>query len=71
MQGRNYTEFVAWQKTIELVEAIYDEIREFSSPELHGLRLQIRRAGFSVPSNIAEGQGRKSTAHFAKSKHRF
>jgi len=64
MKVKNYTELVAWKKAMELVQAIYDETKDFPSPELYGLRLQIRKAGISVPSNIAEGQGRMSTAEF-------
>ena len=42
----------------------YEETKGFLSPELYALRLQIRKAGVSVPSNIAEGQGRKPTPEF-------
>ncbi len=64
MKVRNYTELVAWQRAMDLVYAIYDATESFSKEERYGLRAQLRRAGVSVPSNIAEGQGRSSTAEF-------
>jgi four helix bundle protein len=64
MAVKNYTELIAWQKAIDLVEAVYHLSRQFPRDELYGLVSQIRRAAVSVPSNIAGGQGRWSTAEF-------
>ena len=61
---RSYRELIAWQQAMDLVEAVYVTTKEFPSEELYGLTSQLRRAGISVPSNIAEGQGRKSTKEF-------
>ncbi len=61
---RSYRELIAWQKAMDLVEAVYITTKEFPSEELYGLTSQLRRAAISVPSNIAEGQGRKSTKEF-------
>lgn len=66
MGVRNYTELIAWQKSIDLVEAVYTLSRQFPREEVYGLTAQIRRAAVSVPSNIAEGQGRWSTGEFVQ-----
>lgn len=64
MTVRNYSELVVWQKAMDLVEKIYEVSKRFPKEELYGLISQIRRAAVSIPSNIAEGQGRKSTSEF-------
>jgi len=57
----DYRDLVAWQKAMDLVERVYLATNEFPREERYGLTSQIRRAAVSVPSNIAEGQGRRST----------
>lgn len=61
---RNYTELQVWQEAMNLVDQVYDASRSFPREEMFGLTSQIRRAAVSVPSNIAEGQGRTSTKEF-------
>ena len=51
---------------MDLVKQVYDLTDRFPREELFGLTSQIRRAIVSVPSNIAEGQGRSSTKEFLK-----
>jgi len=62
----HYRELVAWQKAMDLVAEIYRITRSFPREELYGLTNQIRRAAVSVPSNIAEGQGRGAGSAFAQ-----
>jgi four helix bundle protein len=59
-----YSELLVWQKAMNLVEAVYRATRGFPSNERFGLVSQLQRAAVSVPSNIAEGHGRKSTGAF-------
>ncbi|MBN2135613.1 MAG: four helix bundle protein [Acidobacteria bacterium] len=53
-----------WKLGIDLVEKIYQVTREFPKEEIYGLTSQIRRAGISIPSNIAEGAARKNTKEY-------
>jgi four helix bundle protein len=62
--GRSYKDLFAWQKSMDLVTAIYRTTAGFSKDELFGLTSQLRRAAVSIPSNIAEGQGRLSEKEF-------
>lgn len=61
---RSYRDLIAWQKAMDLVELVYTATRDWPKDETYGLSNQIRRAAVSVPSNIAEGQGRTSTKEF-------
>ena len=51
---------VAFQRALDLVVEVYSVTSSFPRTELYGLTAQLRRAAISVPSNIAEGQGRLS-----------
>jgi four helix bundle protein len=62
--SRNYRDLVAWQRAMDLVEAVYAVTREFPGDERFALTSQLRRAAVSIPSNIAEGEGRRSRNEF-------
>ena len=64
MQASRDQDLVAWQKAIEFVQRIYAITAKFPQEEMFGLKSQMRRAAVSVPSNIAEGQGRASRGEF-------
>jgi four helix bundle protein len=61
---RSYRDLIAWQKAVELVTEIYLISKKFPNEELFGLMSQLRRAAVSIPSNIAEGQGRLGRKEF-------
>jgi len=61
---KSFHDLIVWQKAMDLVEANYKVTKSFPKEELYGLTNQIRRALDSIPSNIAEGQGRDSTKEF-------
>ena len=60
----NFKELLVWKKSIELVTEIYEITATFPSEEKYGLVSQIRRAAVSIPSNIAEGNARRSSADY-------
>jgi four helix bundle protein len=66
MAGQNYRDLIAWQRAMDLVEATYTASATFPRDEMYGLTQQLRRSVVSVPSNIAEGQGRGSIREFAQ-----
>jgi four helix bundle protein len=66
MKVRNYQDLIVWQKAMDLVEEIYAASRNFPREEIYGLTSQLRRAAVSIPPNITEGQGRRTTADFVR-----
>ena len=59
-----YEDLQAWQKAMDFVADVYRVTMQFPKDELYGITSQLRRAAVSVPSNIAEGQGRQTTGEF-------
>ena len=59
-------EIWVWQKSIALVKQIYQLTRNFHNDEKFGLVSQMRRAAVSIPSNIAEGQARRTTGDYVR-----
>jgi len=56
---RTHKDLKIWQRSVALVTRVYKLTENFPKSEMWGLTNQIRRAAVSVPSNIAEGSGRK------------
>ena len=65
-QIRSFRDLVAWQKAIELCKGVYAISATFPDAERFGLTSQIRRAAVSIPSNIAEGYGRRRTKDYIR-----
>lgn len=57
-----YTELEVWKEARILVNSIYQISKAFPKEEMYGLTSQIRRCAVSIPSNIAEGCGRRTSA---------
>lgn len=69
VSARNYRELIVWQDAIKIAKAVYQLTGKFPKEETYALANQIRRAAVSVPSNIAEGQARKSPGDFKRFLH--
>ncbi|MFN8285304.1 MAG: four helix bundle protein [Chitinophagales bacterium] len=59
-----YQDLKLWNKSMELVVAIYEVTTGFPKEEKYGLISQMRRCAVSISSNIAEGAGRNSNKEF-------
>lgn len=58
-KSKTFEDLIVWQKSHQLVLAIYKTSSNFPKEEVYSLTSQIKRAAMSVPANIAEGFGRK------------
>ena len=64
MTIRNYQDLIAWKKGMTLAVSVYRVSTILPREERFGLMAQMRRAAVSIPSNIAEGQGRRTDGEF-------
>jgi four helix bundle protein len=63
-KSRSFRDLDVWKLSIDLVKEIYQVTGKLPVTEIYGLTNQIRKAAVSIPSNIAEGQGRSSSREF-------
>lgn len=54
----SHKDLIVWQKSMDLVVAVYKLTEKFPKSELYGITSQMRRCSVSIPSNIAEGRKR-------------
>lgn len=66
MKISSHKDLKVWQESMALVENIYQITKSFPSNEQFGLVAQMRRCAISIPSNIAEGAGRKGSKEFVR-----
>ncbi len=64
---KNYKDLKVWQKAYQFCITIYKVTKHFPKEERYGLTSQIRRSAVSIPSNIAEGYGRKTMPEYIQS----
>ncbi|WLD22539.1 four helix bundle protein [Flavobacterium dauae] len=62
----SHKDLKVWQESMDLVVEIYKQTKLFLKEELYALTSQMKRSAVSIPSNIAEGAGRKGTAEFCR-----
>jgi four helix bundle protein len=53
-----------WRKSMDLAKAVFVATKQLPPDERFGLVSQMRRAAYSIPTNIAEGYGRNSKPQF-------
>ena len=63
---RSYKDLLVWQKGIALAKIVYRLTQRYPREEKFGLVAQMRRAAVSIPSNLAEGQARRTTGEFVQ-----
>jgi four helix bundle protein len=63
---KSFKELSVWQKSYRLCLDVYKVTKVFPIEEKYGLTSQIRRSVVSIPSNIAEGYGRKTTLDYIR-----
>ncbi len=61
---KTFKDLIVWQKSHQLTLEVYKITVGFPSEERYGLTSQMRRAAYSVASNIVEGHSRKSKKEF-------
>lgn len=64
MKIQTYKDLIVWKKGMLLVTDVFELTEKFPKSELYGIVSQIRRAAVSIPSNIAEGWGRRSVKEY-------
>jgi len=66
---RSYVDLRVWQESYGLSLDVYRKTRVLPPDEKYGLTSQLRRAAVSIPSNIAEGYGRRTSGEYLQSLH--
>ena len=61
---KEFQQLDVWKQAMDLVTEVYQATARFPKEEIYGLTSQLRRAAVSIPSNIVEGQGRRTTKEF-------
>ncbi len=64
-----FRDLIVWQKSMDLVVETYSATKLFPQSEQFGLISQMRRSAVSIPSNIAEGFGRRATGEYKRFLH--
>ena len=63
---RDYKKYKVWELGHEITLSIYKVTAHFPQEEKYGVVSQLRRAAYSIPSNVSEGCGRESDAEFKR-----
>ncbi|RKR85636.1 four helix bundle protein [Mucilaginibacter gracilis] len=66
MKRHNFKNLKIWEKAMDFTDLTYDYCKGLPTEERYNLIDQINRCSCSVPSNIAEGSGKRTNVHFAE-----
>ena len=61
---QSYKDLIVWQRAMDVVIEVCKLVKLLPKEETYALSDQMRRSAVSIPSNIAEGQGRNSTKEY-------
>ncbi len=62
----NFKNLKIWQRSMDLTDLVFDYVKELPDNERYNLINQLNRCSCSIPSNIAEGSGKRTNIHFAE-----
>ncbi|KKD34881.1 MAG: four helix bundle protein [Limnoraphis robusta] len=63
---KDFQDLIIWQKGMDIAEKCYYLTQSFPKEELYGMVQQVRRSSASIPANIAEGYGRRSSGDYVR-----
>ena len=66
MNKHNFKKLTIWQDAMDVCDLIYTYTETLPSKEKFNLISQLEKCGVSIPSNISEGSGKRTTTHFAE-----
>jgi four helix bundle protein len=62
----NFKKLKIWEKSMDLTDLVFTYCKEMPKEERFNLTDQMNRSSCSIPSNIAEGSGKRSKLQFAE-----
>lgn len=66
MMKHNFKKLIIWQRAMDLSDMIFTYCDSLPNREKFNLIDQLNRCSVSIPSNIAEGSGKRTKIHFAE-----
>jgi four helix bundle protein len=66
VRRHNFKNLKIWEKAMDFTDLTYDSCKDLPIEERYNLIDQLNRCSCSIPSNIAEGSGKRTNIHFAE-----
>lgn len=63
---KDFKKLMIWQLGMDIVDKVYDAVPQLPQEEKYGMKSQMTRSAFSIPSNIAEGSAKKSQREYSR-----